>query len=117
MTLTIDTIAGARRYHEWRDRLGIANSVLTARLKRLPSAGLFEQVAYQERPVRHEYVLTPRGRSACRILLVIWAWERGATWWSSRLCGGASRRYSCFEAGQAGTEGALGSPVRSTAVQ
>ncbi len=68
-------IGGARRYNEWRERLGIANSVLTARLKRLTSAGIFERVAYQDRPVRHEYVLTAKGRGVWRILLVIWAWE------------------------------------------
>jgi DNA-binding HxlR family transcriptional regulator len=68
-------IAGARRYNDWRDRLGIANSVLTARLKRLTSIGVFERVAYQDRPVRHEYLLTALGREVWRILLVIWAWE------------------------------------------
>jgi len=68
-------ISGARRYSDWRERLPIAHSVLTSRLKRLTSAMIFERVSYQDRPVRHEYKLTARGRALWRVLLVIWAWE------------------------------------------
>src|ERR1700746_4050411 len=34
-------MAGVRRYKDFSDRLGIANSVLTVRLRRLTEAGVF----------------------------------------------------------------------------
>jgi DNA-binding HxlR family transcriptional regulator len=68
-------VAGASRYNQWRDRLGIANSVLTARLERLTALGIFERVPYQDRPVRHEYRLTAAGHDLWRVLLTIWTWE------------------------------------------
>lgn len=41
---------------------GIPTNILAARLKRLVAAGLVEKRAYQERPVRYEYLLTAMGR-------------------------------------------------------
>jgi DNA-binding HxlR family transcriptional regulator len=67
-----------RRYKDFRDRLGIANSVLTVRLRRLTQAGVFTTVQYSQRPRRYEYVLTDCGRELWRVLLTIWSWE--AVW-------------------------------------
>lgn len=69
---------GVRRYKDFRDRLGIANSVLTARLRRLTEAGVFTMVQYSDAPRRYEYVLTERGRDLWKVLLTIWSWE--AVW-------------------------------------
>ncbi len=71
-------MSGVRRYKDFRDRLGIANSVLTARLRRLTEAGVFVTSQYSGAPRRFEYVLTERGRDLWRVLLTIWAWE--AVW-------------------------------------
>src|SRR5579859_6248919 len=68
---------GVRRYKEFRDRLGIANSVLTARLRRLTEAGVFTTVQYSDAPRRFEYILTERGRDLWKVLLTIWSWEIG----------------------------------------
>jgi DNA-binding HxlR family transcriptional regulator len=57
-----DVFRGYRRFDEFQRRLGIASNVLAKRLDRLVEAGIFERIPYQERPVRHEYVLTERGR-------------------------------------------------------
>ncbi|MBH0118154.1 helix-turn-helix transcriptional regulator [Rhodococcus sp. CX] len=69
-------LLGARRYGDWIARGPISHAVLTARLGRLTEAGLFEKVAYQQQPVRHEYVLTARGRSVWTVLVSMWAWEQ-----------------------------------------
>jgi DNA-binding HxlR family transcriptional regulator len=71
-------MSGVRRYKDFRDRLGIANSVLTARLRRLAEAGVFAMARYSDAPSRYEYVLTERGRDLWKVLLTIWAWE--AAW-------------------------------------
>jgi DNA-binding HxlR family transcriptional regulator len=69
---------GVRRYNDWLDLLAISHAVLTNRLARLTEAGLLVKVAYQDRPARHEYRMTERGRSIWPILVSIWAWE--LTW-------------------------------------
>ena len=71
-------MAGARRYKDFRDGLGIANSVLTARLRRLTEAGVFTMSLYSGDPRRYEYVLTDCGRDLWQVLLTIWSWE--AVW-------------------------------------
>src|SRR2546421_7465734 len=53
-------MSGVRRYKDFRDQLGIANSVLTARLRRLTEAGVFTLAQYSDAPRRFEYVLTDR---------------------------------------------------------
>jgi DNA-binding HxlR family transcriptional regulator len=49
-------MSGVRRYKDFRDRLAIAHSVLTARLRRLTEAGVFTMALYSEAPRRYEYV-------------------------------------------------------------
>jgi DNA-binding HxlR family transcriptional regulator len=66
-----------RRYNDLRARLGIADAVLSARLRGLVDAGVLEQAPYQdERRTRHEYRLTPNGLDLWRFLVGVWAWER-----------------------------------------
>ncbi len=69
-------MADARRYGDWMAHGSISNSVLSARLASLTESGLFVQEQYSERPVRFEYVLTPRGRAVWPILIAMWAWEQ-----------------------------------------
>ena len=69
-------VDGCRRYGDWMGRGPISNTVLTGRLGRLTEAGLFDRVRYSDRPARHEYVLTRRGRDLWPILLAMWAWEK-----------------------------------------
>jgi len=71
-------MSGVRRYKDFRDRLGIANSVLTVRLRRLAEAGVFTMSQYSDAPRRYEYVLTECGRDLWKVLLTIWSWE--AVW-------------------------------------
>ena len=61
MLVVRDVFRGVRRFDEFCDDLGMSRAVLTVRLKKLVDAGVLIKVPYQERPVRHEYRLTPMG--------------------------------------------------------
>ena len=67
--------AGVRRYGDWKDQLGIADAVLSARLAALVDGGVLERHTYSERPRRQEYRLTDAGLDLWRVLLAIWSWE------------------------------------------
>jgi len=51
-------------------------NILADRLRRLEEAGIIEKSAYQERPVRFAYALTPKGRDMGEILIAIVRWGR-----------------------------------------
>jgi DNA-binding HxlR family transcriptional regulator len=51
-------------------------NILADRLRRLEEAGIIEKSAYQERPVRFAYTLTPKGRDMGEILIAIVKWGR-----------------------------------------
>lgn len=76
-----DVFLGVTRFDDIQRDLGIARNVLTDRLDALLESGVLEQRAYQERPLRHEYVLTDKGRDLQSVLLAIMAW--GDRWESS----------------------------------
>jgi DNA-binding HxlR family transcriptional regulator len=57
-----DASLGLRRFEQFQENLGIARNVLTDRLNRLVDEGILERVRYSERPERHEYRLTAKGR-------------------------------------------------------
>ncbi|MBY0329832.1 MAG: helix-turn-helix transcriptional regulator [Acetobacteraceae bacterium] len=63
-----------RRFEDFQARLGITRPLLAARLRKLVGAGVLERVAYQERPLRHEYRLTPRGLDLHPVLMAIVHW-------------------------------------------
>lgn len=57
-----DALQGFTRFDEFQRSLGIAPNMLARRLKHLTESGLFERRLYSERPRRHDYVLTEKGR-------------------------------------------------------
>lgn len=69
-----DIWVGITRFDDIQRDLGISRKVLTERLKWLVAHGILEQRAYSERPPRHDYVLTPKGRELSDVLLAITAW-------------------------------------------
>src|SRR6266516_2846567 len=69
-----DALFGFTRFEDFREGLGIASNVLTARLERLVSEGLLERRLYQERPERFEYLLTDKGRGLAPALLMLMKW-------------------------------------------
>src|SRR5215212_8015529 len=68
-----DAFSGMTRFEEFRESLGIAPNMLTRRLAALVEAGLLERRPYSERPPRHEYRLTERGRDFRPVLLAMLA--------------------------------------------
>lgn len=69
-----DAMHGRRRFSEFLDSLPIARNVLADRLDRLVDAGILTRVRYEQRPPRHEYRLTDKGRDLAGPLLALLAW-------------------------------------------
>ena len=69
-----DAFKGMSRFDEFQKSLGIAPNMLTRRLNTLVDSGLLERRLYSEKPPRHEYVLTDRGRDFRPVLWALMAW-------------------------------------------
>ena len=67
-------LLGVNRFDDLLAELGITRSVLTARLTRLVDEGVLERVPYQQRPVRHEYRATAKGRDLWPVLAHLIRW-------------------------------------------
>jgi len=65
---------GTTRFDEFERVLGIGRNVLSQRLARLVEEGLLERKPYQQNPVRHDYVLTAKGRDLFPVLAAMMAW-------------------------------------------
>lgn len=67
---------GIRRFDAFQTRLGIPRPTLSERLKALVAMEMLRAVPYSDRPLRHEYRLTPKGLAMYDAVLMIWDWER-----------------------------------------
>lgn len=65
---------GVQRFDEFQRGLGIARNTLTERLRRLVAEGLLEKRAYQQDPLRYDYVLTEKGRDFFGVVAAMMAW-------------------------------------------
>jgi DNA-binding HxlR family transcriptional regulator len=74
-----------RRFDDFQARLGIARPILADRLEKLVRNAILSKVAYQERPVRHEYRLTPKGLDLYPVILSM------VHWGDVHLAGGKGR--------------------------
>src|SRR5688500_8413341 len=74
MLILRDALAGVTRFDAFQQSLGIAPNMLTRRLAALVEAGMLERRRYSGRPVRHEYVLTPKGRDFAPVLVALLAY-------------------------------------------
>jgi DNA-binding HxlR family transcriptional regulator len=73
-----DALFGTTRFDDFRRSLGIPRATLASRLDTLVDHGVLERRRYQERPERHEYVLTDKGRDLRRVMISLLQW--GDTW-------------------------------------
>ena len=72
-----DMLHGKRTYGELLDSPErIPTNILADRLKRLEQAGIISRSAYQERPVRHAYALSDKGRDLGEVLLALVRWGK-----------------------------------------
>jgi DNA-binding HxlR family transcriptional regulator len=69
-----DAFRGKRRFDEFHESLGMARSVLTARLKKLTDQGVLERTRYSEHPPRYEYRLTEKGRALFPVIVALIQW-------------------------------------------
>lgn len=71
MLVLREAFYGVRRFDVLQHNLGIARNVLAARLERLVTEGVLHRVPYQDRPVRHEYRLTDKGRALFEVMMAL----------------------------------------------
>jgi DNA-binding HxlR family transcriptional regulator len=71
-------VAGATRFQEFRDALGIAPNILSQRLSSLVEEGILERRTYQapQERARDEYVLTEAGRGLSLVVAALATWGR-----------------------------------------
>ena len=74
MLIVRDAFLGVRRFDDFQSRLGISRNILTSRLTSLVAGGVLEKVPYQDRPLRHEYRLTAKGRELFPIVVHLLRW-------------------------------------------
>lgn len=74
MLVLRDCFMGIRRFERIQERLSITRHVLADRLRKLEAAGVLQRKPYQERPVRHEYWLTERGKALYPVLVSLIEW-------------------------------------------
>jgi DNA-binding HxlR family transcriptional regulator len=71
---------GTTRFDGFQHGLGIARNTLSDRLRRLVDEGLLEKRPYQNDPVRHDYLLTEKGKDFFGVILAMTRW--GDRWLS-----------------------------------
>lgn len=69
-----DAFYGVRRYNDFLTHLDVPRAVLATRLQALVDAEVLDRRPYQDNPVRHEYVLTERGRGLWPALNALSHW-------------------------------------------
>lgn len=74
LLLLRDCFLGVRRFEDFQSRLGISRTIITERLGALVDEGVLHRAPYQERPLRHEYRLTPKGRALYPVLISMVSW-------------------------------------------
>ena len=66
-----DCCLRVRRFEDFQARLGITRPLLASRLKKLVDEFVLVKVPYQERPLRPEYRLTPKGLDLYPVVMSI----------------------------------------------
>ena len=74
LLLLIASFLGENRYDGFQKHLNIASNILTDRLNLLVDVNVFERKQYQDKPPRHEYRLTEKGKSLYPLVMVIRQW-------------------------------------------
>jgi DNA-binding HxlR family transcriptional regulator len=74
LLLLREACLGVRRFDDFQRSLGIGRNILTKHLALLVDEGMLTRVEYQQRPVRHEYRLTDKGRDVYPVLAAMAAW-------------------------------------------
>jgi DNA-binding HxlR family transcriptional regulator len=73
---------GRRRFDDIQAQSGMATNILSERLARLIADDVLARRAYQEHPLRHDYVLTDKGRDLYGAIVMLMRW--GDRWLAGR---------------------------------
>ena len=73
-----DALLGARRFEDFK-ATGIADNILSLRLKKLAEAGIVKRRRYQTHPDRYEYLLTDKGSELAPVVLALRSWGKRFT--------------------------------------
>ena len=73
-----DALRGTRRFEDFK-ATGIADNILSARLKKLSEAGILKRRRYQTHPDRYEYLLTEKGRALGPVVVALRTWGKRFT--------------------------------------
>lgn len=65
---------GLSRYDDFRKSCGIPTTTLSKRLQTLEAHDVVERIRYNERPPRHEYRLTEKGRDLWKVTTALREW-------------------------------------------
>jgi DNA-binding HxlR family transcriptional regulator len=76
LLIVSEVLRGHRRFGEIQRHLGLARTVLTAKLALLVERGVLERRLYHEDPDWYEYHVTNRGRGLRPLITAIKRWER-----------------------------------------
>ncbi|MCR9106497.1 MAG: helix-turn-helix transcriptional regulator [Gammaproteobacteria bacterium] len=74
MLILRDAFLGTRRFDQFQKNLGVTRHRLSERLGKLVDNGVLTKVAYQERPLRHEYRLTRKGLGLYPVMMSLARW-------------------------------------------
>ena len=88
-----DLFFGNRRFEVIAANTGLGPQLVSARLKRLESEDVVERRAYQDRPVRHEYWLTAKGKDLFGVLYAMRGWAERWAYGDGETGGGPAMRY------------------------
>lgn len=70
-----EALLGSRRFEQFRERLEVADNVLSRRLQAMVEAGLLRRSAYRgEQRTHHEYLLTEAGADLLPVLNALALW-------------------------------------------
>jgi DNA-binding HxlR family transcriptional regulator len=69
-----DVYLGITRFDDLQHDLGISRKVLAERLDHLVTHGVLERQPYQQHPIRHQYLLSDKGRDLVPVLFALMSW-------------------------------------------
>jgi DNA-binding HxlR family transcriptional regulator len=69
-----ELLFGVDTFNEIATKTGAPRDILTTRLRRLEELGVIERHVYSERPLRHRYALTPKGKDLRPVMMTLKHW-------------------------------------------
>lgn len=103
-----EVFLGSRRFDEFQRNTGASPHILSQRLKQMCADGILRKRAYSAHPLRHEYLLTEKGRDLWPVIVMLKAWgdkwlgTEGAVTLTHKGCGHQmTPRLTCPDCGEA----------------